>query len=725
MTRDEAREYIRSHATDYLQPDRCGKGWICPACHSGEGNNHAIPENGDGMKQTDDGLRFTCWRCQHGQSVPRPVDIIDIIGYERAGIPVGDRSRFGEALDLAIEAFGLTVDGKAAQKPRRLKPAPAVPKPHPDFTDEFARFPRIADSPAAVEYLTGRGLSINLAERLGLRFIPWYGDCGAIAIPFFRLRGYTRKPIDGGKAMGRKGGAAHMFNAEVLAGPDPVFVCEGWADALSVMEAGGTALSLNGKHGKYLREAVESLKGHGSAVAPLVLLLDGDSAGLGAAQTLHRMLSGSGGLGVYSLLLSKAEAEDLYWLKDGENGPEPAKDANEALLANRERLAGKVAALAERAKREAAIYVPPAEPGAASQSEDVPPPGDEDAPDSEYTDPDEHADMMLSLTLEDLLQTRARFVDAVKSGKFRAIPTGIDAIDTLLGGGLVPGVTMVGARTGKGKTTLALQIADSIGAAGRPVLYAALEMTAEQLAAKSIARAVNEARPDRAGLKSYDVLTGHIPDDMRADVKDATDEYFAWAEDRMFVYDVLKRPTAERLVQMARSIEDKKGAPPLVVVDYLQIMRPPDGKDMLTEKQIADRSMDSLNLMAAGRGVPVLAVSSLNRAAYSGKGDLPDPDSEKWYDILESAFKESGGIEYTATAACALWSFGGDTNLHGEYETNMRLYLLKNRWGEGRKSARCVFKGARGMFGFDIWYCRDDEEPYSGYNPFCNNAPTA
>jgi DNA repair protein RadA/Sms len=61
-------------------------------------------------------------------------------------------------------------------------------------------------------------------------------------------------------------------------------------------------------------------------------------------------------------------------------------------------------------------------------------------------------------------------------------PTGVDELDRVLGGGLVPGsVTLLGGEPGIGKSTLLLQAAARLEAAGRTVLYASGEESPDQI----------------------------------------------------------------------------------------------------------------------------------------------------------------------------------------------------------------------------------------------------
>ena len=73
-------------------------------------------------------------------------------------------------------------------------------------------------------------------------------------------------------------------------------------------------------------------------------------------------------------------------------------------------------------------------------------------------------------------------IDRVPADEWVAIPTGVDELDRVLGGGLVPGsVTLLGGEPGIGKSTLLLQAAAARAAAGDRVLYVSAEESRQQV----------------------------------------------------------------------------------------------------------------------------------------------------------------------------------------------------------------------------------------------------
>ena len=76
----------------------------------------------------------------------------------------------------------------------------------------------------------------------------------------------------------------------------------------------------------------------------------------------------------------------------------------------------------------------------------------------------------------------ARPIDEVSGQVAQARPTGVDELDRVLGGGLVPGaVVLLAGEPGVGKSTLLLDVAARTARRGRTVLYATGEESAEQV----------------------------------------------------------------------------------------------------------------------------------------------------------------------------------------------------------------------------------------------------
>jgi len=78
---------------------------------------------------------------------------------------------------------------------------------------------------------------------------------------------------------------------------------------------------------------------------------------------------------------------------------------------------------------------------------------------------------------------------------------------------------------------------------------------------------------------------------------------------------------------------------PTIIIDYLQILTPSNTK--YTDKQQMDYNVKILKQTSRDYNIPIIVISSFNRANYNQEATL-------------EAFKESGGIEYTADVVLGL-----------------------------------------------------------------------
>lgn len=88
-----------------------------------------------------------------------------------------------------------------------------------------------------------------------------------------------------------------------------------------------------------------------------------------------------------------------------------------------------------------------------------------------------------------------------------ASPTGVPELDRVLGGGLTPGsVTLIGGEPGVGKSTLLVQVAAAMAAAGQRVLYVSAEESVHQVSAR-----LNRLSGDPDGAPSDSMWIGGEP----------------------------------------------------------------------------------------------------------------------------------------------------------------------------------------------------------------------
>ena len=210
------------------------------------------------------------------------------------------------------------------------------------------------------------------------------------------------------------------------------------------------------------------------------------------------------------------------------------------------------------------------------------------------------------------------------------ISTGIRALDEIITGLPCPGLTVLGAPAGVGKTTLCLQIADLAAKFGKEVLFITCEMSRNSLIKKSIAR-----ESLLLGAKHAVTVNALVQRKDDASVRAAIAQYKKYAG-RIHMYEP-DTATPGYIEACIKKHVESAGDAPFVVIDYLQLLVSDDAatRIRMTEKENIDRILSALRRLCRKYALPLLAISSMNRAAYS------DP-------LSLSAYKESGAIEYCA-----------------------------------------------------------------------------
>lgn len=256
------------------------------------------------------------------------------------------------------------------------------------------------------------------------------------------------------------------------------------------------------------------------------------------------------------------------------------------------------------------------------------------------------------------------------------LSTGFPALDKALDGGLYEGLYVLGAVSSLGKTAFCMQIADSLAKQGRDVLVFTLEMSAFELMARSISREtfLGDRSKGRALAKTVrGVLDGrryaaYGPRERKC-LEEAKARYAAYAG-RIWFREGDHETGMEEIRREVRRHITETGNKPVVLLDYLQIVAPADVH--FTDKQNLDRTVCALKKLSRAEELTVLAISSFNRENYNVEATM-------------SAFKESGGIDYSADVLLGLQARGAGSrsfNIDEEKRKDPReleLKILKNR----------------------------------------------
>ncbi|WP_181313097.1 DnaB-like helicase C-terminal domain-containing protein [Nocardioides campestrisoli] len=200
--------------------------------------------------------------------------------------------------------------------------------------------------------------------------------------------------------------------------------------------------------------------------------------------------------------------------------------------------------------------------------------------------------------------------------------TGFPLLDDTLGGGLRAGaLNLLAGSQGEGKTTFALQIARHSARRGRPVLFFSYELEAEVLLQKVIAAEAAElgvAGPIsvyqvRAAFEDTDGADGGLPERLSRfpGGLDALSTVSEYAPKLMIHRSTTTHTNLEVISSTVKEVIAEHGESPLIVVDYLQKVRPVVEMD---EEQAITHVTERLKDIAIEFDCPVLAISASDRA---------------------------------------------------------------------------------------------------------------
>lgn len=260
------------------------------------------------------------------------------------------------------------------------------------------------------------------------------------------------------------------------------------------------------------------------------------------------------------------------------------------------------------------------------------------------------------------------------------MPTKIGPLDKMLSGGMAPGLHVLMAQPGAGKSALALFMSVLSARSGARVLFASTEMTRQQCIARCSALVAHMTdgltefswsdwermgADARRELRRYD-LTDPL------DQLDALGSYAAVRAMRelrrgcpgLAIADGEEVASVEALCATARVM--RSSGMDLLVVDYLQRLRPPeDAKDADQYRQVTETSR-MLAAVAKELSLPILVVSSMNREGAASKR------------ATMAGARGSGDVEYDAVS---IWHLVRPDEQPSKATRLLELNVTKNRRG--------------------------------------------
>ena len=180
-------------------------------------------------------------------------------------------------------------------------------------------------------------------------------------------------------------------------------------------------------------------------------------------------------------------------------------------------------------------------------------------------------------------------------------------LDTILGG-IRQYLCIVPGGPGAGKTTFMHQIADGWAIGGHPVVIFEGELTRASMLAKSLTRL-------SGGELTYsDMYGGNMSLEKRKLFDKTLDIYATSIAERMFILSgEIKKESMHKCIE---SVADKYGEPPLVIVDYAQIVALPQDLRTVDERIGLKLVASELRRIVDDTRCPLFAISSINRTNY-------------------------------------------------------------------------------------------------------------
>lgn len=552
LKRQEAIEHIRGQLPEYLEQTgrSTRKNFSCcnpqhtdknPSCSYDRKRNKAH-----------------CFGCN------TDFDTLDFIAFDN-----GTGTDFNATLARAAEYFNITIvndteyskgerGGTMQEKPVKQeeykKPEEyEVQEIKADFT-EYIKSCRAAlsGSQRAIDYLTGRGLSLETIERFSLGYDS---NKDQIIIPYnksnsyFIGRGISKKSFY--KVEREKAGAEPVYNALELSSTDrsPIFIVEAPFCAISIMQAGGKAIALGGVG---IDKLADILRQTGTP-RPFIICLDNDITGETNTQKIKE-------------LLNTLKASFIEYNIAGEH-----KDPNEALQADPEAFT--------RAVRAAAAKV---------------------------LKPDNIIDYLDNIFTKDIAQLK----------NYKEVKTGFSNLDNKIGSlypGLyaIGAISSLGKTTFTHQ--IADQIA---AAGHDVLFFSLeqsrFELASKSIARLTAQANIHNAS-NALSIRKGDIF-GTGSDKEKAVLK-AYQDYKRAVGDKISIIEGNFDTNIDTIKTTVENYIKNNGVKPIVIVDYLQVIQS-DPAQKVTTREAIDIIVTELKRLSRDKDIVVIVISSLNRNNY-------------------------------------------------------------------------------------------------------------
>lgn len=703
---DNAENLIGSYFTEdnktahHHPTDKKKWSYVCPKCGSG---SHR-PKEGDGITyyKTKTGTPgyYSCHVCGSNG------DLVDWIGIEQ-NLPDTKEGR-EEMLKRACDIYGIELindydnsdpvkraqflERQAKQKEQEQKKREQAEKSKNELISKLSgkdlTYKKLIDkaisnikNPESLKYLQERGISLDTAKYFMIgharnQFVGnrTFKSCMIIPSTYASFQARDTDPnVSGNDKVRKPAGGSDMpvglmqiieraKDKAFRESTAPIWIVEGPWDAMSIYEIGHhDVIALNGLGNK---ETISTaLKEYGMSDKRLIIALDNDEAGKGEAPNIQKFFKDKG----FKAVSLNIVPESMK-----------VKDANEFLVKNRE-LLKKTIETAENPK--------------------------------------------LFQAKKGLVRNRLPSFIERRNNPLEPIPTGFPILDSDEYLGRLPrDLVVIAGHTSTGKTAFCTQIAEYLASdhdykTQRPkkaydVLYVSLEMSADEIMARGISRFsardfIESGRPTTLsktskGVLNYDCRTF----EERTHLEKSTDLYIESISDHLNILEAETQIGMDEIEKIvATYYEDSKSRippgsnerpeAPVIILDYIQLLRSPDPSRNLTDKQQVDINTLRAKMLAKKYSTCVICISSINRSSYNTVISL-------------GSLKESGSLEYTSHAVLALQPAyigkSAEEQIAARAEEkltgirNIQINILKNRSGVANTELLYEFTGKFSYF---------------------------
>jgi replicative DNA helicase len=267
------------------------------------------------------------------------------------------------------------------------------------------------------------------------------------------------------------------------------------------------------------------------------------------------------------------------------------------------------------------------------------------------------------------------------------LPVGLKSLDEYFGGFRAGHLSVIAARTSRGKTALATQIALETVRADHPVLFVTAEMAQEEMVQRflSCQSQVNLLRAAREGFYDDDDETKAW---TAADLIGGRPELSKPGLPLLIRYRPLLKPRELR-VEIRRAAQEFGRPLGLVIVDYLGLMRG-DRHEQQRFIEIGNIVVQ-IKAMAGELGIPILLAAQINR---EGGRDRKDED----YPPQLRELRDSGTLEEHCDDCFMLWHKPKSQQKARPGWIDVQVIIAKQR--NGPRGAQCdlLFQPSWGLF---------------------------